>query len=141
MAEPIIENIVDDWSKFTIDKWKAQINKLNIGQTGALYDSLSREIVGSGENVQKIRFTFNDYGIYVNYGVGRGIARGNKGDLGFTPERKKKRWFSNVIYRETHVLAELLAGKIAKTAIAYIINSIEIQAKEKVGSLISPKTR
>lgn len=112
------------WSDIVVDRWRDRINSLNIGVTGELYDSLRSEIIGMGENPHMVRFKYKKYGIYVNFGVGGEISRGNTGDLGFTPARRAKRWFSPVIYSESIKLSRILAEKYSIKGANYIIEEI-----------------
>jgi len=132
---------VEAWSTITEREWQAKINALNIGVTGGLYESFNHEIIGNEESPQSVQFKFKDYGIYVNYGVGREISRFNPGDLGFTPERRAKKWMSTVILRETNRLSYLLAEKYGIKCANMIAQSIKSKINETVDSLISEKTK
>ncbi|NCD41651.1 MAG: hypothetical protein EOL88_06110 [Bacteroidia bacterium] len=138
-----IENLqktVTAWAEITEREWKAEINSLNIGVTGDLYESFQNDIITGNNTVRSVRFRFNDYGIYVNYGVGKEIRRGNTGNLGFTSLRNAKRWFSPVIYRETHILSRLLAEKYCMMGAGFIVEQINKEMKEKTESIVSPNT-
>lgn len=131
MADNLNINItVDAWAKITVERWKAELNRLNVFSTGALYESFSHEITG-GESPEVVRFRFNDYGIYVNFGVGKEFKVGNKGDLGMTPGRQEKRWYSPVIYREVNILSRILAEKYGMKAANSIVSAIRSQIKEE----------
>jgi FixJ family two-component response regulator len=77
--------------------------------------------------VNKVRFLFKGYGLYVNYGVGREITalrkRWSEGD-DLEKRRKDKRWYSSVIYREVHVLSRILADKYSKESARTIASRI-----------------
>jgi hypothetical protein len=108
-----IERTVEAWAEITVKEWHARLNQLNIGVTGALYDSIQFTIKPSDGIPDIINFEHNHYGIFVETGTGRGISKGNTGDLGFTPKRKPKRWFTPVLNKEVVKLTNILASKYA----------------------------
>lgn len=140
MQQTGFHDTVEAWADIVQKQWKAEMNKLDVGQTGDLYDSHSKQLMGTGERINMIRFSFLPRGIYVNYGVGREFKRGNRGDIGFSPKRKPKRWFSGIIYRETHALSRILAEKYSHQGVAAIVNAIRSAGKQQAQGLISPKT-
>jgi hypothetical protein len=114
MSENInIGATVESWAEITVREWKSKINALNIGVTGDLYDSLEHRVIGSGENIERVRFSYNGYGIFVNFGVGK------------TKRVSKKAWFSPVIYRECQILSRLMAERYGMKAANMIITSIK----------------
>lgn len=122
--EHTMQTTVDAWADIVTKQWRGAINKLNIHSTGALYESIAYDVIG-GDYPQFVRFSFNYYGIHVNFGHGKEISVGNRGDLGFTPERKPKYWYTPVIYRETAKLSEILANKFGENAAGLIVDRIQ----------------
>lgn len=111
------------WADITLKIWHERLTELKVWDTGALYDSLRNMLFTSaGKDVDKIEFSFNLYGIFVDMGTGREIFRGNEGDLGFTPVRKRKEWYSRIFYREVMRLREIMIEKfgegVANTIVA-----------------------
>ncbi len=135
-----INRTIEAWADIVQEHWRYKLNKLNVGQTGSLYDSHKKNVFSVNGTPQKVRFTFKDYGIYVNYGVGREFSRGNKGDIGFKPKRKEKRWFSGVIFRETHILSRILAKEYGQEGAAIIVDKIRNQSAGGARNLVSSKT-
>jgi len=104
------EKYVDGWAEMMITIWKEKMTAYEIGDTGALENSLRTEVYRqSGGNTTKIDHFFLYYGNYVARGVGREFSKGNKGDLGFTPKRKPKPWLSGKYwYSKQKLMAEML---------------------------------
>lgn len=110
------------WADITLKIWREKITELKVYETGALYESLQNTLMGmAGNDVDKIEFSFKLYGIFVDMGVGREIARGNDGDLGFTPERKRKEWYSRIFYREVMKLREILVEKFGEEVARQVV--------------------
>ncbi|MDR1339254.1 MAG: hypothetical protein LBK58_04280 [Prevotellaceae bacterium] len=83
------------WAEMMITIWKEKMEALGIHDTGALEDSLDKDVLRqAGGDVSKINHVFHYYGHYVARGVGKEFKRGNPGDLGFTPTREPKPWIS-----------------------------------------------
>lgn len=119
------EETIHAWADITIKIWKAKITSLNIYETGALLGSLLNALtISAGNNVSKVEFSFKLYGIFVDMGVGREISKGNGGDLGFTPTRKRKEWYSRVFYREVMKLKDILMEKYGREVAENIIYSM-----------------
>ena len=104
------DKYVDGWAEMMITIWKEKMTAYEIGDTGALENSLRTEVHRqSGGNTTKIDHVFNYYGHYVARGVGREFSKGNRGDLGFTPKRKPKPWISGKYwYSKQKLMAEML---------------------------------
>jgi hypothetical protein len=88
----------EGWAAMMVDIWKEKIERLKAIRTGALYRSFGYTITGTVGSTRTIAHRFLEYGIYVERGTGREITKGNGGDLGFTPNRKRKPWFSKRYY-------------------------------------------
>lgn len=120
------EETVRAWADITLKIWRAKITELKVYDTGELYNSLLNTLtISAGNNVNKVEFTFHLYGIFADMGVGREISLGNSGDLGFTPIRKRKEWYSRVFYREVMKLKEILVEKYGKGIAEQIIFSMK----------------
>lgn len=97
------------WSNVMVNIWREKIAAYKIYDTGSLYASVHLLPMKSPGDIQIIEHTFNRYGIYVEKGTGREIAKGNKGDLGFTPDRIARPWFNKKFYYYCMKLAEKMA--------------------------------
>ncbi len=119
-----LHTTVDSWADIVQKKWRANLNAMNIGVTGSLYDSFSNDVESKGGTPSVIHFKFNHYGLFVDAGVGRGFSAGNKGNLGFNPKRKRKRWYGPIIYAETKKLTKILANKYSINCAGTIAHKI-----------------
>lgn len=110
------------WADITLKIWQEKITELKVWETGALYESLENTLLGmAGNDVDKIEFSFKLYGIFVDMGVGKEIFRGNDGDLGETPIRKRKEWYSRIFYREVMRLREILMEKFGEEVARQVV--------------------
>lgn len=101
----------DTWLSTTLNNLQQALKKHHVGPiNGNLLQSITGEIVKSGENVEKIVIKFAQYGRFVDMGVGRNKTR-----------RKQKPWFSKTKTREVARLRELLIGHMGNK----IINEVE----------------
>jgi hypothetical protein len=117
------------WADIVIKMWQAKIAEMNVWDTGELYRSLQNSLLtGAGNDVDKVEFSFKLYGIFVDMGTGKGFGAGNSGDLGFTPVRKEKLWYSKIFYREVMRLKEILAQKYSEEAARTVV--FELNNKE-----------
>lgn len=120
-----INETISAWADIVIEKWRAKITELKVFDQGYLYDSFLIDMVrNAGADIDKLEFSFKLYGIFVDMGVGREISRGNSGDLGFTPVRKPKEWFSKKYYGQVMKLRELLIEKYSKSITAILTNML-----------------
>ncbi len=116
------------WSDIVIKMWQEKMMKLDVWETGQLYDSFTHTVLSQANgDIRKISFFFNVYGMWVNYGVGKEIARGNDGDLGFTPVRKRKVWHSKVFYREVEKILAYVNWKYGATSAEIIKKSMDFE--------------
>lgn len=120
------EETIHAWADITLKIWRAKLTELNVYDQGNLYKSLLNTLtISAGNNVSKVEFSFKLYGIFVDMGVGKEISKGNGGDLGFTPNRKRKEWYSNVFYREVMILHRILLEKYSKDVADQIVFSMK----------------
>lgn len=114
------------WAEITLKIWREKITELKVWDTGTLYESLENTLLrAAGNDVDKIEFSFKLYGVFVDMGTGREIPRGNMGDLGFTPIRKRKEWYSKIFYREVMRLKEIMIEKFGEAAVNTVIASMK----------------
>lgn len=116
------EETVRAWADITLKIWREKITELKVWETGALFESLMNALfTAAGNDVHKVEFSFKLYGIFVDMGTGREIFRGNDGDLGFNPVRRRKEWYSRFFYREVMRLKEILAEKFGEHVAEQIV--------------------
>jgi hypothetical protein len=112
------------WADITLKLWQAKLTDLKVWETGELYNSLQNELFkAAGNDVDKVEFAFNLYGVFVDMGVGREIYIGNPGDVNTT--RKRKKWYSGIFYREVMKLGEIMAEKYGQEAKWTIIDAMK----------------
>jgi hypothetical protein len=105
------------WADITLKLFKRKIQDYDVWDTGDLFDSLAHHVVSQANgDVSRIEFFFNYYGRFVDQGTGKEIYVGNQGDLGFSPERKPKKWYSRIFYGRMLDLVRLVAEKYGKEA-------------------------
>jgi hypothetical protein len=104
--------------------WREQIALLGVIDTGALYRSTLAVGMTADGKITNVTFTqsFNTYGIFVDYGTGRNTPRGNSGDLGYTNNRKRRRWFSRKYYASVMNIQEFFADNLGRE-FCYIISA------------------
>ena len=79
-----------------------------------LLDSVVAVRMDADDKFLSIEFEqeFNSYGIYVNFGVGREVYKGNPGDIGRDKLREPKKWFSTKYYASMMNLSEFYAENV-----------------------------
>ena len=110
-----------EWLDITIERFMDNLRKLRINNTGALLASFKKQVIGEAQGDQiKLRLSYALYGQFVDMGVGRGMAAGQrKGDDGYNRvrntrgqlrrhARKARPWYSKEIAYQTKRLAELM---------------------------------
>jgi len=133
-----INDTIAAWADIVIEKWHAKITELKVYDKGNLDDSLMQDLlVNSGIDIDKIEFTFKLYGIFVDMGVGKEISKGNSGDLGFTPERKAKEWFSRKYYGQIMKLREILMEQYSKAIAWSMINTLSADFDQRYASTLT----
>lgn len=130
-----INQTISAWADIVLEKWHNKLTELKVYDQGYLYDSLLYDLLrNAGEDIQKIEFSFKLYGIYVDMGVGREIHKGNSGDLGFTPARQPKEWFSKKFYGQVMKLKELLIDRYGKSIAYNLMNTMTENLDQRYSS-------
>lgn len=128
---PSPHELAQQWLTITVERFAANIRKLRIGSTGALLASFKKEVIGdAGSDRLRLRLSYALYGKFVDMGVGRGMAAGQrKGSDGYERvrnsrgqlrrhQRRAKRWYSTEMAHQTHRLSELLLDLYGQVALA-----------------------
>ena len=124
---------VDAWARFAISHFQKSIRNKRVN-VGRLINSFTKEIKLKGGDVEAVMIKFNNYGRFVDMGVGRGVPIGARKDLGdprFLASRNDggqlhkynrvpKKWYSRTKSYETHRLREILIKQIGSDALAEI---------------------
>lgn len=123
------QRYVDAFNDTMVQIWKEKIILLNARDT----DSLLHSVVGvrmdaDGKYLSvELEQAFNVYGIFVNYGVGKEVYRGNPGDIGRDKVREEKKWFSVKYYASMKNMEEFYANNVGKDLADTITNAISKQ--------------
>lgn len=119
------QKYVNAFNATMIEIWKEQIVKLGVIDTGALFRSLSADNVKHDGEYMMVEFAqkFLDYGLFVNYGTGREVYRGNPGDIGRPKVRVARDWFSRKYYASFMNLREFYADNTGQQAAEIISNA------------------
>lgn len=123
--------IGQQWLRFSIEKFQANIRKQKIGSTGELLASFRGQVVAAaGGDELKLRLAYAVQGLFVDMGVGRRrqkeVApderrlRGRGGRFVRQGGRTAKPWYAQQMGRERHRLAELLTDATGRLALASI---------------------
>ena len=99
-----INETLTDWAKGVNKSLIKQLNKQKIHHTRALITSLSFQVFKASTGHQgKYQLTFQEYGRFIDIGVGKGVKiesiKGNTGIIGGKKIRKQKKWYSKTIYK------------------------------------------
>ncbi|WP_210519886.1 hypothetical protein [Hymenobacter terricola] len=133
----------EKWLDISIERYRANLRRLKIGQTGELYNSFQGAILGNRENELKMRLVYAMQGLYVDQGVGRGMGAGvtkaqgaeyrrfrnEKGHL-HRHVRKAKRWYAKQSANEIHRLGVLVSDLTGSLLVASASAALPEQAVE-----------
>ena len=110
------QRYVEAWNKTMVEIWKDNILKLDVFDTGALYNStIEMPIQADGRFFQiSLSHEFLKYGLWQDYGTGREVARGNSGDIGRDKVRERRRWFSGKYYSSCLNLRDFMADNVGQ---------------------------
>ncbi|MFA9219889.1 MAG: hypothetical protein ACEQSL_01740 [Sediminibacterium sp.] len=127
--------LVEAWARVAVEHLHTRMDKLKIGVTAQLRESLKYRLVrGANGMIDRVTFSFNLYGRYVDMGVGKGVSSGHlkevrvyrraiglKG-LGPNAHRRPKKWANKGFTAEFHRLQELMQESITNTITPSIRN-------------------
>jgi|GEM_PF-698714 len=120
-----INQTIEAWADIVLEKWHAKITELKVFDKGNLNNSLLHDfLVNAGDDIDKIEFSFKLYGIFVDMGVGKELSKGNSGDMGHTPTRKPKEWYSKKYYGQVMRLREILMEQYSRAITFSMINTL-----------------
>lgn len=105
--------------------WKEKIKLLRIIDTKNLYNNTSQQTKVYDNQVLNLSYSwiFPQYGIYQERGTGRGVFRGNHGDIGRRNKRKRRPWMSRKYIASVYNLREFLTENIGQQAL-YVVEYI-----------------
>ena len=103
------------WAEIVLEKWYSNIVEIPRVDLGFLRDSLKYHLfVNSGDNIEKIEFSFKLYGIFVD------MATGKNGKRNIDPDEE---WFSRKYYGQVMRLKEILLEKYS-LSISYSMSNV-----------------
>lgn len=110
------QRYVEAWNKTMISIWQEQITMLDVIDTGQLLQSPISLPVHADGRFFEISLTqqFLEYGLWQDYGTGREISRGNKGDIGRVKVRERRQWFSKKYYSSVLNLRDFMAYSVGQ---------------------------
>jgi hypothetical protein len=123
------KGVIAAWSRIVVEKFQAKIKKLDIGKTNGLAQSFKHT-----SNAQKVTFSFNEYGKFVDMGVGKGVSIGGAKEsksvharaLGTKNRRKPKKWYSPTLRGQIIRLTEILASEYGRGAADMIKQNLSV---------------
>lgn len=96
--------------------------------TGALFAStvMDRHVIASKDyTTLSYSWSYLEYGVYVERGTGRGVFRGNPGDIGRDNKRRRRRWMNPRLYSSMCNLRDFMAESVGSEFVQ-IVNRIAI---------------
>ena len=121
------EKFVTAFNETMLKIWKERMTLLDVIDTGALLASpKALPLRADGRFIELgLSQSFLEYGLWQNFGTGKEIPRGNKGDIGRERKRKKKPWFSRKYYASVMNLRDFLADNMAKEFVGVVAQSLD----------------
>lgn len=112
--------MIKKWAEYTLLRIHQNLKKLKVHDTGSLAASLNSTLKeAAGGNVQLIQFFHLYYGVFTEWGVGRGVKIGQQGvvkkesrAMGLKPRRRKP-WGARELWYQERRLAELASKETA----------------------------
>lgn len=116
-----------------ISIWKEKIAKLGAVRTGSLYSSVIPITMKADADFLDVTLAqqFNTYGIFVNYGTGREVPRGNGGDIGRAKLRRAKPWFSKKYFASVMNLQEFMADNLGQQSAHVVADALNVDSLRK----------
>lgn len=110
------QQYVEAWNETMISIWQEQITLLDVIDTRQLLQStISLPVRADGRFFElNITQQFLEYGLWQDYGTGREVPRGNKGDIGRAKVRERRQWFSKKYYSSVLNLRDFIADNVGE---------------------------
>lgn len=125
------------WLDITIERFVENLRKLRVLNTGTLLASFRKQVIGDAQGDQlKVRLSYSLYGQFVDMGVGRGMAAGQrKGSDAYARvrntrgqlrrhTRKARPWYSKEIAHQTKRLAELMLDLYGQVLVPQVLSAL-----------------
>ncbi|MCM1320246.1 MAG: hypothetical protein NC217_07695 [Muribaculaceae bacterium] len=120
------ERYIRAWNNTMVSIWKDRVIKLNVLDTGALYNSIVAISMNADDKFTEITLSqaFNQYGLYVDFGTGSNTYKGNDGKLEGGNPRRRKKWFSTGYYASVMNLKEFMADNMGADMANTVSNAL-----------------
>lgn len=117
---------VEAYNDTQVRIWKDRIRILKAVDTGSLLRSPLPGLKLYNDDISDVRLSqsFLDYGIWVNFGVGREMPAGKRLPEGSSPRRRAKRWFDRSFYRSVANLRDFMAESFGRSAVGLVANAL-----------------
>lgn len=119
------QKYVTAFNSTMIKIWTEKIKALDVIDTGKLLNSVMALPIRADGRLYEISLeqSFLEYGLWQEYGTGKEVARGNKGDIGRKKVRKKKPWFARKYFASAMNLKDFLADSVGEEFVGMISNA------------------
>ena len=120
------EKFVTAFNDTMIKIWQEQITLLGVIDTGALLASPKAIAMRADGRFFEVSLSqaFLEYGLWQDYGTGRETPRGNRGDIGRTKVRQRRKWFSRKYYASVMNIKEFYEANIGKSFTGILSNAL-----------------
>lgn len=121
------QKYVEAFNNTMVEIWKEQIVLLGAIRTGHLFESpigIRADADGRFTTIMLAQ-EFAEYGLWVNYGTGREVYRGNHGDIGRAKERVAKPWFSKKFYSSYFNIRDFMADSLGQEFCAAMADALD----------------
>ena len=107
--------------------WREQITLLDVIDTGRLLGSpKSVAVRADGRFIEAtLSQGFLEYGLWQDFGTGKEIPRGNKGDIGREKKRVAKKWFGRKYYASVMNIRDFMAESIGQEFVGIVARAID----------------
>ena len=124
-----IKLTVEAWADIVVKEWVRRAQQLGISPSEPL--SVGRFLhfvtVQADGDPNKIRFAFDFYLKFVNWGVGRGVTVENRDTFiaaGKTT-RRPRAWYDDVVPKQLTILGHLMAEKYGERVVAMVKTEVK----------------
>lgn len=106
--------------------WEEKIILLGVIDTGMLLRSLRPDSTAYDSEATWAAFqlSFRTYGLFQNWGTGRDVPRGNPGDIGHTPRRRRRRWFDLKYFASTMNIRDFFADSLGRQFLGIVSDAL-----------------
>ena len=121
------QKYVNAFNQTMIKIWQEQITLLEVIDTGRLLQSpMSFPVSADGKFFEiSLSQGFLEYGLWQDYGTGKEVPRGNRGDIGRDKKRQPKKWFSRKYYASVMNLKDFMADSVGKEFVGLVANALD----------------